>query len=302
MANLNALLLFAQVVESGSLSEAARRLDMPVSTVSRQIAELEAELGVRLLERTTRLLNLTSIGSEIFAQARIGADISDGVESLISEHQGSVSGLLRLAAPPSIADSLLAPLLKHFTARFPQARFDALITERAIDLTADGVDVAVIVGSAREDGLVIEPVLRYRHALVATPEYVRKNRAPAHPQELLERPIAAFSYWNRVWEWTFTHERGERRVISFAPQISMNDCAGLAELLLTGAIIGDLPPIVRPSLRSSGALIEVMPEWRFPELHLSYAYKRRPLVPRLIREFVAFASAVTTELFPDLAA
>src|SRR5438067_9422653 len=108
MSDLNALTIFAKVIEANSFSEAARRLNMPVSTVSRRIADLEDQLGVRLLERSTRSLRLTDVGAEVLEHARRGADLSEAVDNVVSNKLTEISGLLRLSAPPSISDTLLA--------------------------------------------------------------------------------------------------------------------------------------------------------------------------------------------------
>src|SRR5579863_8873097 len=122
MADLNSLVVFAKVVEAGSLSEAARRLRMPVSTVSRRIAELEDQLGVQLLERSTRSLRLTAPGAEVLEHAVRSAELSEAVESIVSNRLSDVSGTLRLSAPPSISDTLLTPLVTAFQASYPNVR------------------------------------------------------------------------------------------------------------------------------------------------------------------------------------
>src|SRR5436190_7727915 len=114
--DLDSLLIFAKVVEANSFSEAARRLGMPISTVSRRIADLEDQLGVRLLDRSTRNLRLTDVGSDILEHAQRSAEISESVDSIASHQLSDVSGLLRLSAPPSISDSLLAPMIGAFQA------------------------------------------------------------------------------------------------------------------------------------------------------------------------------------------
>ena len=142
MSDLNALIIFAKVIEANSFSEAARRLKMPISTVSRRIADLEDQLGVRLLERSTRSLRLTDVGSEVLEHAQRCAELSEAVDNIVSNHQASVSGLLRLSAPPNISESLLSPVISAFQASYPNVRVQALITERHVDHIADGVDLA----------------------------------------------------------------------------------------------------------------------------------------------------------------
>jgi DNA-binding transcriptional LysR family regulator len=174
--DLNSLMIFARVVEVNSFSQAARRLKMPVSTVSRRIAELEDQLGVRLLERSTRSLRLTDVGSEVLEHARHSAELTEAVDGIVSNHLANVSGTLRLSAPPSISDSLLAPLLVAFQASYPNVRVQVFITERVVDQIAEGVDLSFRVGELEDSSLVARRLLTYRHQLVARPPILRSAR------------------------------------------------------------------------------------------------------------------------------
>jgi DNA-binding transcriptional LysR family regulator len=130
------------VVEAKSFSEAARRLKMPLASVSRRVADLEDQLGVRLLERSTRSLRLTDIGTEVLEHAQRSLEVCEAVDNIVSNHQASVAGLLRLSAPPNVSESLLSPLVSAFQASYPGVRVQALITERHVDHIADGIDLA----------------------------------------------------------------------------------------------------------------------------------------------------------------
>jgi DNA-binding transcriptional LysR family regulator len=148
--DLNALVVFAKVVEANSFSEAARRLQMPISTVSRRIAELEDELGVRLLDRSTRNLRLTELGAEVLEQAVRGAELSEAVDNIVSNRLSKVSGTLRLSAPPTISDTLLTPIVTAFQAAYPEVRVQIFVTDRHIDHIAEGIDLAFRLGTLRD--------------------------------------------------------------------------------------------------------------------------------------------------------
>src|SRR6516164_6972028 len=202
MTDLNSLKIFAQVVEASSFSEAARRLKMPLSTVSRRIAELEDQLGVRLLERSTRSLRLTELGAEVLEQAVRSAELGESVESIVSNRLSDVSGTLRLSAPPSISDTLLTPLVTAFQASYPNVRIQILVTDRFVDHIAEGVDMVFRLGALRDSSLIARRLLTYRHQLVASPAYIERVKPPEKPQDLLEHRLLGFSFWNPESRWT----------------------------------------------------------------------------------------------------
>jgi DNA-binding transcriptional LysR family regulator len=261
VANLNSLAIFAKVVEAKGFSEAARRLKIPISTVSRRVAELEDQLGVRLLERSTRNLRLTDVGAEVLEHAQRSAELSEVVDNLVSNQSSTVAGVLRLSAPPSISDTLLAPLLGAFQALYPNVCIQVLITDRFVDHIAEGIDLVFRRGAPGDSSLVARKLLTYRHQLVASPAYLERVKAPRSPRDLLDHKLLAFSHWRPGTSWTFLHQNGEEQeMLSFEPLLSMNDYTGLAAALLAGAGIGDLPPVVQPELIRDGRLVEVMPE------------------------------------------
>jgi DNA-binding transcriptional LysR family regulator len=303
MPDLNALIVFAKVVEANGFSEAARRLKLPVSTVSRRIAELEDALGVRLLERSTRSLRLTELGAEVLEHAIRSAEISEAVENIVSNRLADVSGTLRLSAMPSISDTLLTPLVTAFQASYPNVRVQVLVTNRMVDHIAEGVDLAFRLGVLKDSSLVARKLLTYRHQLVASPEYLKRYDPPISPQGLLSHRLLTFSYWKPESSWIFVRTDGRaREILNFQPHFAMNDFAGLAPALLAGAGIGDLPPVVQPELVRSGRLIEVMPDWRFATSDLSLVHLGNRHISKPCRLFKEFATQMVPALFPDLPA
>jgi DNA-binding transcriptional LysR family regulator len=299
--DLNTLLVFAKVVEANSFSEAARRLKMPVSTVSRRILELEDQLGVRLLDRSTRSLRLTELGAEVLEQARHGAELSEAVDNIISNRMSEISGRLRLCAPPSISDSLIVPVVSAFQASYPKVRVEVMITERIVNQIAEDVDIAFKVVDFTAPSLAARTLLTYRHQVVASPGYLSTRKAPEKPQDLLQHRLLAFSFWKPDYSWNFVHVNGQdKETLMFQPSIAMNDYAGLVVALLDGGGIGELPPIVRSELMREGRLVEVMPQWHRPVFDLTIAHQRDRHLPRPVRVFKEFATQMVPKLFPSL--
>lgn len=301
MVDLNALVIFAKVVEANSFSEAARRLHIPVSTVSRKIAELEDQLGVRLLERSTRRLRLTDAGSDILQQAQLGAELGEAVVSIVSNSLSDVSGTLRLSAPPNISDTLLVPLVRAFQASHPKVRVHIFVTQRKVDPIADGIDLMLRVGDLEDSSLIARRLLRYRHQLVASPAYLDSAGWPKHPHDLLAHRLVAFSLGGPERRWRFENGRdSEAFTLSFAPHLALNDYAGVAAALVAAGGIGDLPPVVCPELMQDGILVEVMDDWRFPVQDLSLVHLSNRQTSRPVRAFKEFAVRMAPDLFPVL--
>jgi DNA-binding transcriptional LysR family regulator len=304
MLDVNALVVFARVVEAASFSEAARRLNMPVSTVSRRIADLEDQLGVRLVERSSRSLRLTDVGAEILEHARRTVELCEAVDSLVSDKLSRVSGILRLSAPPSISDSLLTPLVSAFQTSYPDVRVHILIVpevEQIVDLIAEGIDIALHIGSLDDSGLIARKVISFRHQLVASPDYVRAHPPLSHPSELNKHRLLAFSKWRPEVHWSFEDTAtGRREDVRFTPDLAMNDFVGLNAALVAGAGVGDSSPIVQPDLVRSGRLVEMMPQWHFPLYDLWLVHLGNRHIARHVRLFKEFASQMTPVLFPNL--
>jgi len=304
MPDLNSLVLFAAVVDAKSFSRAGERLKIPTSTVSRRISELEKELGARLLERSTRQLRLTQFGAEVLEYAHQSADIEQEVASVATDHTAGTAGVLRLSSPPSISDSVLAPLVCSFQSEFPQISVQIFIAERALDLIADGVDLSFRVGRKFEDSsAVVRRVLTYRHQLVASPAYLKQFGSPKTPDELLSHRLVAFSFWKPKNTWKLVRVGGrEQRTLEFRPHLSMNDYVGVATALVQGAGVGEVPPLVQPDLIPSGKLVEIMPRWRLRTFHLWMVHLGNRYIAKPVRLFKDFAAERLPAMFPNLPA
>src|SRR5437899_3642108 len=234
--------LFVRVVEAGSFSKAAAREAMPVSTVSRKIADLEKALRVRLLERSTRQLRMTEIGQGYFESCRRGLTEFEAADSLVTQRQAEISGRLRISVPPSMSDLAVVPLVGAFQERYPKVTVHCLVTERYIDYIADGIDLSIFVGdsSNRDGSVVARTVAVDRARLLASPDYLARIESVTRPHDIVPHVHIAFSHWERPVSWTLS-SGSESTHIGSAPRLVLNDYAGVLQALVSGMGISELP-------------------------------------------------------------
>ena len=294
--DLNAMVLFARVLQHGSFSEAARRTGTPVSTLSRKVSALERQLGVRLLERTTRAVNPTDSGREYFLYCEQIVDALDGAQAALEKRQVEVTGALRLAAPPSLSDVLLVPLVDGFLRRYSKVSVKVLVTDRHLDLVQDEVDISLRVGPQPASSLVFRRLLSYRHILVAAPAYVAGAGALDEPGDLTRHRLLGFSKWFDETTWKLSSGSRTERVPAKL-WLGINDYAGVISAAVAGMGVAEMPSIVCQRELSEGHLIPVLAAWRFEEVDLSayYLSKRHPsrVVELFLEHCVAHAEDIS---------
>ncbi len=287
MIDKNAMALYVKVVENNSFSRAAHREDIPVSTVSRKISELEKALGVRLLERSTRRLRMTEIGQDYYERCRRGLEEFETANLMVSDQQAEVSGRLRLSVPPSLSDVVIIPLIEAFQARYPNAIVNCLVTDRHVNHIEDGIDISLRVGDLTDSSLVARRLLRYRSVLVASPGYLQRAGAPSHPNELSLHALIAFSRWEPSVSWVLNNN-GEAHKVNVEPRIAINDYAGVQSAVINGLGISEIPQILCGPALQNGRLVEVMPKWQFAPVTLSVITPSNRNLSRLVRLFKDF--------------
>jgi DNA-binding transcriptional LysR family regulator len=290
------MVLFARVLQHGSFSEAARRTGTPVSTLSRKVSALERQLGVRLLERTTRSVNPTDSGREYYSYCEQIVDALDGAQAALEKRQVEVTGTLRLAAPPSLSDALLVPLVDGFLRRYPKVAVKVLVADRHLDLVQDEVDISLRVGPQPASSLVFRRLLTYRHILVAAPAYLAGAAALDAPADLARHRLLGFAKWFDQTTWTLSNGRRTERVPAQLA-LGINDYAGVIRAAVAGMGVAELPSIVCQRELSRGHLVPVLLDWRFEEVDLSayYLSRRHPsrVVERFLEHCVAHAEKVS---------
>ena len=284
--DLNAMVLFARVLQDGSFTAAARRTGVSVSTLSRKIGALEQQLGVRLLDRTTRAVSPTDSGREYLHYCEQIVEAMDAAQATLQQRQASVTGTLRLAAPPSLSDVLLVPLAESFLRRHPEVAVRVLVTDQHLDLVQDEVDVSLRVGPQPSSSLVFRRLHTYRHTLVAAPGYLAGAASIRHPDDLAAHRLVGFAKWFDEPTWILTAGKHTARVPATLT-VALNDYAGVIKAAVVGMGIAEVPSILCRQHVRQGLLVPVLPDWQFPEVDLCAYYLSRRHPSRLVELFLA---------------
>ena len=288
MDRLAATRVFVTVVEQGSLTLAAERLDMSTAMVSRYLAAMETWLGTRLLHRTTRRLSLTEAGEAALASCRQLLDLSADVEARAGQAHREPSGRLRITCSPSFADTQLAPALVDFQRLHPRVAFTLMVADRSVDLTAERIDLAVRITNTLEPTLITRPLATCRSVLCASPAYLAAHGTPQSLDELSQHRCLAHAYVSAA-QYRF-RQGGELIELPITDALSTNDAAALRSAVLAGGGLAVLPTyFVGEDLRA-GRLAAVLPAFEPEPLGVHAVYLSRqhqPLALRLLLDFLA---------------
>ena len=296
MDKFQAMSLFVRIVDTGGMTRAAEGLGIPNATATTLIQRLEASLGVKLLNRTTRRVSVTADGAAYYTRAvAILADVRDAEEAL-SQHSAAPHGRVRVDVPTLIARSVIVPALPRFFAEYPDIELALACNERHFDLVAEGIDCALWVGDIDDESLVARRVGFLYFATCAAPTYLSAHGQPTHPRELAQhRCINRFSTRSgETVEWVFS--KGTERVQAVLPgHLALEDENSYVSAAEAGLGIAQLPAFVLKDAMERGALDLVLADW-FPEpapLHVVYPQSRH--LSRRVRVFVDWLAALIAD-------
>ena len=287
--DLNEAAVFVKVVQAGSFSAAARLLGVPISTVSTRVARLEKRLGVTLLQRTTRRLNLTDAGDLYFQHASTGLGHMLDAEAAVTESAGEPRGLLRVTAPADIGDHILADIINQMRRHCPKVSVDMVLMSHFVDLVAEGVDVAIRTGNLKDSTLIAKNVGIARWALFASPTYLEKAAALATPQELRRHCCLQFTPLGKE-DWTLTNKH-DSVTVPMSGQVLVNDVRVIRSLALADEGVALLPLYLCKQECTEGRLVRVLPEWHAKADPIHIVYPRQRFMPSKLRVFVDLASS-----------
>ena len=283
----NDLLLFARIVECGSISLAADRLQLPKSTVSRRLSLLEAALGERLLQRTTRRLVLTEFGASLLEHARKVAEETEAAGALAQHRQLAPSGLLRVSMPGDFANYAMDRALARFLELYPAISLELDLSPRRVDLVAENFDVAIRMGALPDDStLAARPVAISQIGLYAAPAYTALHGLPEHPDDLFKHDLLSLpKAHNGMTRWTL--HRGKTVWERELPvRMQANSPELLVRMACAGAGIALGTELFARKFLHSGELVRVLPEWCIPAVTGWAVFPGRRLMPAKTRAFL----------------
>jgi DNA-binding transcriptional LysR family regulator len=280
--DLNRVSAFVRVVHDGSFTAAARALGLPKSSVSRSVAQLEHDLGIRLLHRTTRQLHLTDAGAAYYERvSRALGDIGEATAAA-SDTQAELSGVVRLTAPVDIGIWSLAPILARFLRKHPRIRVEVSLTGRVVDLVAEGFDLAVRAGPLRDSSLVARRVGELQSVAYASPRYVERRGIPERLEDLANHDCVLFRSTSGTATWELRHTDGTVSSVDVSGLIASDDLSFVRKAVLAGSGIGVLPTFLCGRAEATGKLVRVLPDWSLNGAVLHVAYPSARFVPQRV--------------------
>ena len=252
---------FIQVVESGSFSAASRELGISVATVARQINSLESRLGVHLLHRTTRTLSLTEAGRLYWDRIREVLRLYDSVKREVASYQKDVKGLLRMQLRHSVGNQVIVPALPGFLEKYPNIRLEVTLTDIREDLVAQGIDIAVWLGSLEDSSLIARRLSPGRRMVCCSPAYVAKRGLPDSPAALVSHNCIIYRAKNYDNSWRFTKD-GKTTSVNVTGDLESDSSAVLLTSAINGHGLAMLQAAMVRSAVASGELVDVFPGYQ----------------------------------------
>lgn len=293
--DLNALGIFDAVVEAGSFTAAAHRLNVAKAKVSVQIARLEQQLGTALFTRTTRRLNLTDAGRQLHEQCQPALlGLQDAIMQVGATNK-ALTGVLRLAASVMHASQSLAPAVARFAALHPDLRIDLRSNDRISDLVTDGIDLSFRMGWLRDSSQRAIKLSEFEQTLLAAPAYLKKYASPQQPHDLRNHAWIALSLLPSPLTWKFTHVDGEVQTVHMRSRLQVDAPSSLLALLQQGAGISVMESMSANVAIQSGKLQQLLPEWKLPSGGIYAVLPPGRHVPHKVRAFIDFYRAQLQE-------
>ena len=288
MDRMGELQAFISVVDQGGFTGAADRLGLSKSAVSKHVSALEARLGARLLNRTTRRVSPTEIGMLYYDRVRKVLADATAADELVTAHQQNPRGQLRVSAPMSFANRHLSPLIAEFLCRYPEMSVDLVLDDRQVDLIKDGFDLAVRIGILQDSALMSRKIAGTLMRLVASPDYLERTGRPERPEDLSSHDLLHYSFATTGHFWRIRTNSGEERHVRSGGRLIANNGDILLEAALAGLGIVQSPSFFLGDLLQTGKLVEVLPDLDQPIIEVQIVYPPGRYVQPKTRAFIDY--------------
>ena len=284
MADLDDLRTLIAAVRTGSFAKAARQLDVSPAMVGRRIAALEQRYRIKLIERTTRAQRLTEPGREFLERAEAVIAASEALDESIATE--ALSGRIRLSAPTTLGIRRLPAVIARFTAANPGIVFELSLSDRRVDLVAEGFDLAVRVGNLPSSSMVARRIGTYHFVCCAAPDFIKRHGTPRHPEQLAQaRCILNLNIVPRN-RWTFLDPSGQALTVDVGGGIEIDNGEAQRAMALGAAGIVYLPRDLAEADLAAGRLVRLLPDWDLLTLPIHAVHPSRHLVPRRVSAFI----------------
>lgn len=287
MDKIDAMRALVKVVASGSYAEAARRLGLTRSAVSKGVMELEQALGARLLDRTTRRVTPTEAGLAYYERCVSILSQIEETEAQVSRLHDEPKGILKVNAPMSFGFLYLGKAIADFMIRFDDLKVELILTDRFVDPLEEGADVTLRIGTPADSSLIARRIAPGRLALVASPEYLAKHGTPESPADLIDHRCLSYGHTTSMQRWHLT-DKGEPISIAIGACLSSNNGDVLRDAAVQGIGIANLPTFIVGDDIATGRLMSVLPENRPADLTIHALYAPNRYLAAKTRVFIDF--------------
>lgn len=278
--------LFTQVLESGSFTAAADQLGVSKQLISRRLMQLEERLGVRLLNRSTRRLDVTPLGQAYYeASLRLLGEVEQVEQSIAGQH-GDPRGTVRMSAPLSFAVEHLSAILPEFMQRYPKVTVELDLSDRSVDLLAEGFDLALRIGQLEDSSLIARRLAQVDRVWVCSPAYIEAQGAPQMPEELTQHACLPYGH-GRAVQWRFERQ-GKTQVVHVNGRLRANNGEVLRDAAIAGLGITYLPVFIVGRALAAGQLVRVLDEFRGPPLAVSAVSPQHRQAARAVQALIEF--------------
>ena len=291
--DLNLLVQFLEIVNSGSISRAAVRLRVPKATLSRKLRQLEDQVGAVLLKRGPHRIEVTEIGRALHTHCERIAAIAMDASQITSEMQSAVRGTIRIALPFGLANTWLSRGLVQFARRYPEVRISVHVSNRWVDVSEEPYDVAIHIGRIRNQNLPVRRLAVLSRGLFAAPQYCAQKGMPQIATDLLAHDCIAIEAQINDELWRVANSAGD--LVAVTPRMTTTDIILAHEMALAGAGIAMLTHVLSEQDVRAGRLVPVLPKHVLPPVAISAVYLERRYLPLRIRAFIDLLAEVMAE-------